>query len=216
MGLLSKIFNSSEAPKKGAKQKVVKNGDWEVHIREDGTPHWFYKSGREWFSADETWASPSKSFFLHMGFDGAGNSGLALTTKDEGLKRKATEYGVDAALVLEDGTAYALSVDDAVLYILTPEKISQKTLGDERADAFLLTSRICIIATEGDDSVTIKAIDLSTGKSWRKSVGHGEAEELQDGSLRMTQISESVEGIKVITPDGLPHFFSTNGQPIKN
>lgn len=216
MGLLSKVLRGgSNKPQKPAKPKVVKNGDWEVHIREDGTPYWFFKSGREWFSADETWTSPSKNFFLHMGFDGSVNSGLALTTKDEGMKRKVTEYGVDAALVLDDGTAYALSADDAVLYTLTPEKASQKTLGDERADAFLLAPRICAIAIEGDDSITIRAIDLSTGKSWRKCVGHGETEELQDGSLRMTQISESAEGIEVITPDGLPHFFSINGQPIK-
>lgn len=212
MGLLSKIFNSSGTPKKSAKQKVVKNGDWEVHIREDETPHWFYKSGREWFSADETWASPNGRFFLHIGFDGSGNSGLALTTMDEGLKRKSAEYGVDAAIVLDDGTAYALSADDATLYIITPEKASKRSLGEERLESYILTPEVCAAVLEEDtEVVVVKAVDLVMGKAWKKIIKYTWPE---NGDNADIAIVASDSGISITTPDGGTHNFTVAGSPL--
>ena len=214
MGLLSKLFGSSETPAKTSKQNIVKNGDWEVHIKEDGTPHLFYKSGREWFSALETWNSPNRSYFLHDGLDSKGDEYLALTTQTEGLRLKKFEDGVESALVTDDGIGYVIS-DEGVFYTITAEKSGQKSLAEDYPETCLLTADVAVAITDDGETATIKAVNLSTGKVWKKAVKHGEAEELQDGSLRMTQISEIAEGVEVITPDGVPHSFSVDGQPIK-
>lgn len=215
MGLLSKVFGGgSNKPQKPAKPKVVKNGDWETHIAPDGAPTMFYKKGKEWLDASKAWASPSRTYFLLEGFDGKSDACIALTTQTEGLRIKKVDDGVEQAIVTDAGVAYILS-DEGTLYTMTADKASQKALAtDDRPEAFLLTSEVAAVAVDDGEKVSIRAVDLTTGKAWKKAIKYEETEELGDGCLRMTAIKEVAGGIEVTIPDGTAHLLTTAGNPL--
>lgn len=211
MGLFSKMLGKDTKPKKSSKLKVVRSGDWEVYIKDDGTPTGFYKKGKEWLDPGLTWSSPSRNYFLHQGFDGNGDECIALTTQLEGLKLKKTDGGVEAALVLDDGTAYVLT-DECNLVTITPERSGQKALAEEAPDAYILTPEVCVVTMDEGEVVTVKAVDLSTGKSWRKAIKY---EWPEDGDNKDVTIASSNGCITVTTPDGTAHLFNTAGEPLK-
>lgn len=209
MGLLSKLFGSSEAPAKTSKQRVVKSGDWEANIDASGVPTWFHKRGKEWLDPFKTWSSPSGSFYLHNGHDGNGEECIALTSKTEGLRLKKTDEGIESAIVTDTGVAFALT-EDGTLYTVTAERASQKKLSDEQPEAHLLTPEVCAIAYDEDESVIIKAVDLATGKSWRKTAKYSWPE---NGDNVEISITATASGLSVTAPDGSTHSFTTSGEP---
>lgn len=210
MGLLSKVFGGgSNKPQKPAKPKVVKNGDWETHIAPDGAPTMFYKKGKEWLDASKAWASPSHTYFLFEGFDGKSDACIALTTQTEGLRIKKVDDGVEQAIVTDAGAAYVLS-DEGTLYTMTADKASQKALADGSPDAYLLTPKVAAVAVDESETVAIKAVDLATGKSWKKTVAY----EWPDGDNVDISIEEVAGGIKLTTPAGTTHLFTTEGNPL--
>lgn len=215
MGLLSKVFGGgSNKPQKPAKPKVVKSGDWEIHIAPDGVPTMFYKKGKEWLDVSKAWASPSLSHFLIEGFDGKADTCIALTTQTEGLRIKKIEDGVEQAIVTDNGLAYVLS-DEGTLYTITADKAGQKALApDDRPDSFLLTPELAAVTVDDGETVIIKGVDLTTGKVWKKVVRYEETEELEDGYLRSTEIKETAGGVEVTTPDGERHLFTAAGIPL--
>lgn len=214
MGLLSKVFGGgSNKPQKPAKPKVVKNGDWEIHIAPDGAPTMFYKKGKEWLDASKAWASPSRSYFLLEGFDGKADACIALATQTEGLRIKKVDDGIEQAIVTDNGTAYILS-DEGTLYTMTADKASQKALADGSPDAYLLTPEVAAVAVDDGEKISIRAIEIATGKTWKKAVKYEETEELGNGCLRMAEIKEVAGGIEVTIPDGTTHLFTTEGNPL--
>ena len=212
MGLFSKMLRKDTKPKKSSNPKVVRNGDWEVYIKDDGTPTGFYKKGKEWFDPDLTWSSPNRKYFLQTGWDGAGNAGLALTTQTEVLKIKRAD---DAALaiVTDDGVAYAMN-DCGILYIITAEKASQRTLrqDDNDPDQIILTPQVAAIAYDDwDGNITIKGIEINTGKAWKKIIPYTSTGD-EDGAE--TSLEQIERGLKLTTPDGTEHLFTTAGAPL--
>lgn len=211
MGFLSKILGGKATQEKPAKSKVVKVGDWEVHIEPNGAPTQFYKKGREWLHSDRRWRSPSGSYFLHTGHDGNADECIALTTQTEGLKLKKTDEGIEDALVLDNGVAYAIS-SDCVFFQITRDKASQRQLCEERLDAYILTPQICAVAFEEDtEVVTVRAVDLTTGKAWKKSIKYTWPE---TGDNVDISVVATGSGISVTTPDGSSHNFTTAGSPL--
>lgn len=210
MGLLSKVFgDGSNKPQKPAKPKVVKNGDWEIHIAPDGAPTMFYKKGKEWLDASKAWASPSRSYFLLEGFDSKADACIALTTQTEGLRIKKVDDGVEQAIVTDTGVAYILS-DEGTLYTVTADKASQKALADGNHDAYLLTPEVAAVAVDESERVIIKAVDLATGKGWKKAVAY----KWPDGDNVDISIEEVMGGIKLTTPAGTTHLFTSAGNPL--
>lgn len=211
MGFLSKIIGGKAPREKTTKPKVVKTGDWEAHIGPDGAPTQFYKKGKEWLHSDQRWRSPSGNYFFHTGHDGNVDECIALTTQTEGLKLKKTDEGIEDVLVLDEGTAYAIS-SDCVFFQITAEKASQRQLCEERLDAYILTPKICAVAFEEDvEVVAVKAVDLVTGKSWEKSIKYTWPE---NGNNVDISIVASDSGISVTAPDGSTHNFTTAGSPL--
>lgn len=221
MGLLSNLFGGGEPKppkKKRQKLKTVTYGDWEITMREDKTPVMFCKKGKDWLDSYEVWASPSGKYFIHEGQDAAADECIAITTLREGLKIKKTdESGIRAACITDEPVGYALS-EEGTLYTLTIEKASQRKLGPDvnMPDAAILTPKIAAVAFDADDKVAtiIRAIDISTGKAWKKVIKYEDAEEFGDGSIRMAEIKETAGGIEVTIPDGTVHSFTAAGTPL--
>lgn len=211
MGLFSQLLGRNPGTAKNAKPKVIKNGDWEIHTDAAGTPTQFYKKGKEWLDPSNTWHSPSCCYFLHQGFDGNGDECIALTTQVEGLKLKKMSDGIEAALVLDNGTAYALT-DEYSLVTVTPERLSQRSLSEETPDTYILTPEVCAVATDEGETVSIKAIDLSTGKSWRKAIRY---EWPENGDNKDVTVTSSSGRITITTPAGTAHLFNSAGEPIE-
>ena len=207
-------------PKKKEDPNVIKNGDWEVHLKEDGTPHWFYKKSKEWFDANKTWASPSKKFFVHFGFDGESDYSVALTTQNEGLKLKKNVDDVETAFVTDEGMAYALS-DEGILYILSPEKISQRKVcsEDDSPEEYILTPQIVAVAWDDGEAMILRAIDLNTGKSWKKTLKYYEDNEDEDEESEIeyfaAELKDKEGRFEVKNYNGEIYLFSYAGEPIK-
>ena len=192
MGLLSNLFGGGKPkPPKKQKPRIVTNGDWTVELDPDGTPTRFDRKGKGWLSTPETWASPGRAYFLHSGF---GES-------------------VEAALVTDAGIGYVIS-DEGKLYTITAEKAGQKSLTEDCPEACLLTAEVAVAITDDGETVTIKAIDLTTGKAWKKAIKYEDAEELDGGYIRMAEIKETAGGIEITIPDGTVHSFTAAGTPL--
>lgn len=214
MGLLSNLFGGGKPkPPKKQKPRIVTNGDWTVELDPDGTPTRFDHKGKEWLSTPETWASPGRAYFLHSGFDSKGDECLALTTQTEGLRVRKFGESVEAALVTDAGIGYVIS-DEGKLYTITAEKAGQKSLTEDCPEACLLTAEVAVAITDDGETVTIKAIDLTTGKAWKKAIKYEDAEELDGGYIRMAEIKETAGGIEITIPDGTVHSFTAAGTPL--
>lgn len=210
MGLLSNLFGGGKPkPPKKQKPRIVTNGDWTVELDPDGTPVHFDRKGKEWLSSPETWASPGRAYFLHDGFDSKGDECLALTTQTEGLRARKFEEGVEAVLVTDDGAAYVIT-DEGTLYTITAEKAGQKSLAEDRPDAYLLTQQLAAVAEDAGESITIKGVELATGKAWRKVIAY-EAPEEGDADITIEQVEG---GLKLTTPAGTVHLFTAAGSPL--
>ena len=212
MGLFSKLTGGGNKLQKPAKPKVIKSGDWEIYVKEDGTPTGFYKKGKEWFDADLTWSSPSRKYYLHTGWDGSGNAGLALTTQTEVLKIKRAD-DAELAIVTDEGVAYAMD-DCGTLYIITAEKASQRSLrqDDTDPDQIILTPLIAAATYDDwDGNITVKGIEISTGKAWKKTVSYTPSE---DGDGAETRLEQTERGIKLTTTDGAEHLLTTTDAPL--
>lgn len=210
MGLLSKLTGMGHT-KKG-KSKTIKSGEWETVIKSDGTPTHFDKKGKEWLDVYETWAAPSRVYYLHHGADGKGDECIALTTQTEGLRARKFEDGIEAALVTDNGVAYVIS-DEGNLYTITADRASQKSIADDKADAILLTAQLAAAAVDEGETVIIKVVDLDTGKAWKKAVAYEwpEDDTKQDTEITIKQIDG---GLKLTTPDGVAHLFTAAGTPL--
>lgn len=209
MGLFSKLTGGSSKPPKAGKSKTIRSGEWEIRIEADGTPVHFDRKGKEWLDASKTWASPGRAYFLHDGFDGKGDECLALTTQTEGLRARKLEEGVEAALVTDDGAAYVIT-DEGTLYTITAEKAGQKSLAEDRPDAYLLTQQLAAVAEDAGESITLKGVELATGKAWRKVIAYEAPEE---GAADIT-IEQAEGGLKLTTPAGTVHLFTAAGSPL--
>lgn len=187
---------------------------WEIEIRKDNKkPDIYTKDGKEWFDADKTWISPSGDYFLHTGFDGKGNEGLALASKTEGIRIRKTEDFIETAIVTDNGVGYALT-DEGTLYILTADKSNQRQLCEDYGpNSYILTSRLCAVIYDTDsdddmDAVYLKVILLESLKSWRKKIRyHAEC-----GKTLIYSIEQNGEEIKVIMPDQSAHKFTIDGK----
>jgi hypothetical protein len=196
-------------------QKSQPLSEWEIETNaKTGAPSMYLKNGKEWFDADKTWRSQSGEFFLHEGYDGNGNQALALTSRNEGLRIKKTDDFVEEALVTDEGTAYALT-DEGALFILTAEKASQKRLCEDcEPITHRITEDLCVVIYDSDgdgelEAVYIKAVDLETGKSWKKKIKY----KLPDNRELTYEISVSENDIAVTVPDQTIYHFTKDGKP---
>ena len=187
---------------------------WEIEIRKDnGKPDIYMKNGKEWFDAAKTWSSPSKEYFLHNGFDGKGNEGLALTSKTAGLRIRKTEDFIETAIVTDNGIGYALT-DEGVLYILTVDAASQRKLCENYGlNAYMLTPQFCAVIYDADSDddqeiAYLKVILLESLNSWKKKIRY----RADYGKTLTYNIEQSGNTIKAIMPDQSTHEFTIDGK----
>lgn len=195
-------------------QKIREVPGWEVwQHKETGTPYFFYQNGKEWFDSDKVWSSPSGTFFLHTGMDRNGNEGIAITTRNEGLKIRKTEDFVETALITDEGVGYALT-DEGALFVLTAEKASQKKLCEDYApNAYILNSELCVVIYDADsdddqEAAFLKVIDLKTLKSWKKKIKYN----MPDTKKLTFNLGFSNNFITAIMPDQTVHKFASDGK----
>ena len=210
MGLISKLFGKPEHPQK-KKPKTVRSGDWEALINEEGAPVMLYKKGKEWLDSSEAWASPSRAFFLHIGYDGNANECIALTRQAEGIRCRQMDEGVESVVVTDAGIAYVLT-EEGNLYTLTLEKSGQRHLLDDRPDAFILTPVFCAVVSDVEpELVIVKGVSFLTGKTWQRKIRYSWPENGNNVSVSATQ---ECEYIVITVPDGGRHFLTTEGSPV--
>lgn len=210
MGFISKLFGKSEQPQK-KRPKIVKAGEWEAHLNDSGVPVMLYKKGREWLDSSDAWASPSQSFFLHIGYDGNANECIALTRQAEGIRCRQMDEGVESVIVTDAGVAYVLT-EEGNLYTLTPEKISQRHLFDERPDAFVLTPVFCVVVSDAEpELVIVKGVSFLTGKTWQRKIRYNWPE---SGNNVPVSAAQNRDYIVITVPDGSRHFLTTEGSPV--
>lgn len=192
-----------------------KNGpkaeSWSISTK-NGLPIFFEKNGREWFDADKTWASPTGAYYIHTGMDANSNEGIAITTKNKGLRIKRTEDFVETALITDDGLGYALT-DEGILHILAEDSTSQRKLCEDYSpNAYTLTPEICAVVydTDSDDedleAIYLKVLDLKSLKSWKKKIKY----RIEKPSTLNYKIELVGDIIKVTTPDNIIHEFARN------
>ena len=201
--------------------KLLQSGEWEVRIDgRTGKPGIFTKNGKEWFDADKAWLSPSGRYYILTGMDANVNEGIAISEGARGIRIRKTEELIEAAVITDDGIGYALS-DEGTLFTLSEEKASTKKLcGDNRPDAWLLNSEFCAVLYEIDSEYNeatdeeyfvsvLKAVSLSTSKSWTKKLKYTTTGFSRFGDRDNTRI------IQIITPDNALHEFTPDGAQIK-
>lgn len=212
MGFISKLFGRGEQVQP-RQPKIVRDGEWETQLGADGTPSILCKRGKEWLSSSRVWVSPSRFFFLHVGFNGNSDECLALTSQVKGLKIREMDEGVEAAVVTDAGAAYVLT-DEGNLYTMTPDKAGQRRLCDDRPDAHILTPRVCVIAYEEEpETVIVKGVYFVTGKSWQRKLRYKWPE---DGNNEMIAIAQADQYVAVTVPDGSRHLLSEDGSLVEH
>lgn len=210
MSFISKLFGKSEQPQK-KQPKIVKAGEWEAHLDGNGVPVMLYKKGREWLDSSDAWASPSRSFFLHIGYDGAANECIALTRQVEGIRCRQMDEGVESVVVTDAGIAYVLT-EEGNLYTLTPEKSGQRHLLDERPDAFILTPVFCVVVSDVEpELVIVKGVSFLAGKTWQRKIRYSWPE---SGNNVPVSVAQKCDYIVITVPDGSRHFLTTEGSPV--
>lgn len=204
------------------KYKWLQSGEWEVQINsQTGKPGIFTKNGKEWFHADEAWASQSGEYYILTGMDANANEGIAIATKASGIRIRKTEELIEDAVITDDGIGYALS-DEGTLFTLSEEKAATKKLcGDAILDAWALTPEFCVVVYDTDSdydendkeipAVNVKLINLSTAASWRKKIHYS-----SEGRATL-QFSAKISGnmIRIETPDNVLHEFTPDGTKTK-
>ena len=125
------------------KYKWLQSGEWEVQINsQTGKPGIFTKNGKEWFHADEAWASRSGKYYILTGMDANVNEGIAIAEGARGIRIRKTDELIRAATITDNGIGYALS-DEGTLFTLSEEKANAKNLcGDSYLVAYDLTTEI--------------------------------------------------------------------------
>lgn len=203
------------------KYKRIQSGEWEVQINvQTGKPGIFTKNGKEWFHADEAWASRSGKYYILTGMDANVNEGIAITEGARGIRIRKTDELIRAATITDNGIGYALS-DEGTLFTLSEEKANAKNLcGDNRPDAWLLNSELCAVLYEIDSEYNeatneeyfvsvLKVISLSTSKSWTKKLKY-----TTTGFSRFSD-PDNAHIIQIVTPDNTLHEFMPDGTEIK-
>lgn len=200
---------------KPQKQTQPQGNVWEVTVRNaNGAPAILCKNGKEWFDADKTWPSPSGAYYIHTGMDGNANEGIAITTKNEGIRIRKTEDFVEAALITDEGVGYTFTREGRI-YILTKESASQRQLCDEDCyiNTYILTPQLCAVIYDADsdddlEAAYLKVIDLKSFKSWKKKIRYS----AERGKNLIFKIEQSGSIIKAIMPDQNVHEFTTDGK----
>lgn len=203
------------------KYKWIQSGEWEVQINvQTGKPGIFTKNGKEWFHADEAWASRSGKYYILTGMDANVNEGIAITEGARGIRIRKTDELIRVATITDNGIGYALS-DEGTLFTLSKEKANVKNLcGDNRPDAWLLNSELCAVLYEIDSEYNeatneeyfvsvLKVISLSTSKSWAKKLKYTTTGFSRFGDRDNAHI------IQIVTPDNALHEFTPDGTEIK-
>lgn len=203
------------------KYKWIQSGEWEVQINvQTGKPGIFTKNGKEWFHADEAWASRSGKYYILTGMDANVNEGIAITEGARGIRIRKTDELIRAATITDNGIGYALS-DEGTLFTLSEEKANTKNLcGNNRPDAWLLNSELCAVLYEIDSEYNeatneeyfvsvLKVISLPTSKSWTKKLKYTTTGFSRFGDRDNAHI------IQIVTPDNALHEFTPDGTEIK-
>lgn len=204
------------------KYKWLQSGEWEVQINsQTGKPGIFTKNGKEWFHADEAWASRSGKYYILTGMDANVNEGIAIAEGARGIRIRKTDELIRAATITDNGIGYALS-DEGTLFTLSEGKAATKKLcGDAFLDAWALTPEFCVVVYDADSdydendkeipAVNVKLINLSTAASWRKKIHYR-----SEGHATL-QFSAKISGnmIRIETPDNVLHEFTPDGTKTK-
>lgn len=204
------------------KYKWLQSGEWEVQINsQTGKPGIFTKNGKEWFHADEVWASRSGKYYILTGMDANVNEGIAIAEGARGIRIRKTDELIRAATITDNGIGYALS-DEGTLFTLSEEKAATKKLcGDAILDAWALTPEFCVVVYDTDSdydendkeipAVNVKLINLSTAANWRKKIHYS-----SEGRATL-QFSATISGnmIRIETPDNVLHEFTPDGTKTK-
>ena len=86
------------------KYKWLQSGEWEVQINsQTGKPGIFTKNGKEWFHADEAWASRSGKYYILTGMDANVNEGIAIAEGARGIRIRKTDELIRAATITDNG-----------------------------------------------------------------------------------------------------------------
>ncbi len=210
MGFFSKLIKTTlkviEASQPESSKSKSSDPIWEVcrYDSKTGFPQTFLRNDREWLDANSTWSSPSGNFFVHDGFfTGGGDETktcIALTTKCEGLKRKAIEDGVEVACVSDDGVAYALT-DSGTLHRLTKDNTSSRHLMEDYYD-FALNEKACALINDDGESIELIAMNLTTNSTIKKQFSYEDDVELEDGRLLEASVVIEDDIIVITIPDG--------------
>lgn len=204
------------------KYKWLQSGEWEVQINsQTGKPGIFTKNGKEWFHADEAWASRSGKYYILTGMDANVNEGIAIAEGARGIRIRKTDELIRAATITDNGIGYALS-DEGTLFTLSEEKANAKNLcGDSYLVAYDLTTEICAVVYDTDSSydendkelpaVIVKVTTLSTSESWKKKIRYSY------GDRKTHTFSAKISGnmIRIETPDNVLHEFTPDGTKTK-
>lgn len=194
----------------------TKAESWEISQR-NGKPSIFMRNGKEWFDADNAWASQSGEYYILTGMDANANEGIAIATKTSGIRIRKTEELISDAVITDSGIGYALS-DEGTLFTLSKEKAGTKKLcGDAILDAWALTPELCAVVYDADSdydendkeipAVNVKLVNLSASASWKKKIRYS-----SEGRATL-QFSAKISGgmIQIMTPDNVLHEFTTDG-----
>lgn len=215
MGFFSKLAKatlkaavSSLPPKKNNAGSKLESAApaWKVcrYDSKTGFPKIFLSNNREWFDADRTWTSPSGKFFVHDGYfnggDDSADSYIALTTRSEGLKRKAVKGSVEATYVSDEGVAYVLT-DSGTLHRLTKDGTSSKQLMDEYC-GFAINGKVCALIDDDGYNIKLIVVNLNTNATMKKQFSYEDDIELENGSLLEPTVVIDSDNIIITMPDG--------------
>lgn len=209
MGFFSKLLNATikvlEAAQPESSKAKSAEPTWEVeqYDTQTGFPKLFLRNDREWLDAEDTWASPSGSFFVHFGYYIGGDDAkgcIALTTRTEGLKRKTIEDFVELACVSDDGVAYALT-DSGALHRLTKDSTSLRHLMED-PDGYALTDKVCALISDDGEEIKFIAMNLVTNATIKKQFPYEDNIELENGHLLEPSVVIEDDKITITIPDG--------------